>query len=104
MPFTESDLAVVAATGHAGRTTLLLTAAQSIRKCVVGIHVIHLRSRLVVPTTPGLTAIDGDDSALVAAENDHVAIVWIDPDVLIVITTGRAAKRRPRLAAIDRFP
>ena len=67
MPFAESDLAVVAATRDARRTALLLAAAQSIGKRVVGVHVIHLRGRLVVPTAPCLAAIDGDDRALIAA-------------------------------------
>src|SRR6476660_8849295 len=101
MPFAESDLAVVAATRNAGGAALLLAAAQTIGKRVVGVHVIHLRGRLVVPTAPGLAAIDGDDRALVAAENDHISVVWIDPDVLIIVATGRAAKCRPGLAAID---
>ena len=104
MPFAKSDFAVIAPAGDAGRATLLLAAAKPIWKCVVGINVIELRGRLVVPATPGLAAIHRNDCALIAAQNDDVVVVWIDPDVLIIIATGRAAKRRPRLAAIDRLP
>src|SRR2546423_4014458 len=104
MPFAKSYLAIVAATRDAGRTALLLSAAQAIRKCVVGVDVIHLRGRLVVPTAPGLAAIDGYDRPLITPEQNHVRIVWIDPDVLVIIAAGRAAKTCPRLSTIDRFP
>src|SRR5882762_11764842 len=67
MPFAESDLAIVATAGDAGRAALLLAAAQTIRKGVVGIDVIHLRCRLVVPTAPGRSAVDGYHRALIAA-------------------------------------
>ena len=33
-----------------------------------------------------------------------VGVVRIDPDVLIIVAAGRAAKRCPRLAAVGRFP
>src|ERR1700694_5697652 len=42
MPFAKGYFAVVAAAGDAGGAALLLTAAQSIGKSVVGIYVIEL--------------------------------------------------------------
>src|SRR5260370_33110374 len=86
------------------RAALLLTVAQSIRKCVVGIDVIHLGGGLVVPAAPGLAAVDRNDRALIAAQDDHIRIDRIDPDVLIVVAAGRAAKGRPRLATVSRLP
>ena len=52
MPFAESDLAIVAATGNARRAALLLATAQTIRKRIICVDMIHLRRGLVVPTTP----------------------------------------------------
>ena len=76
MPVAKRDLAVIAAAGDADRAALLLAAAQAIGKRVVGIHVIKLRRRLVVPRTPALAAIDGDDRALVAGEDDDAWSCW----------------------------
>src|ERR1041384_1742634 len=100
MPFAKSDLAVVAPTGNAPRTALLLATAQPIRKRIVGGDVVHLRGRLVVPTAEGLTAVHGDDSALVAGDRHDVRVVRIDPEVLIIVAPRRAAKRGPRFAAV----
>src|SRR4051794_26552773 len=52
MPLTESDNAIIAAAADARRAALLLPAAQPIRKCIVSVHVIHLRGGLVVPAAP----------------------------------------------------
>src|ERR1051325_8498387 len=97
MPLAEGDLPVVATAGDAGRPALLLPTTQTIRKSVVGGDVVHLRRRLVVPVTPGLTAIHADDSTLVAADKKNVGIVGIDPDVLVVVTSRRTAQRVPGL-------
>ena len=74
MPFAEGDLPVVAAARHAGRAALLLAAADAIRESVVGVDVVHLRGRLVVPRAPRLAAVDGDDRALIAHEQDDLGI------------------------------
>src|ERR1041384_6112651 len=104
MPFAKSDLAVVAATRNAGRTALLLAAAQAIRKRIVGGDVIHLGCRLVIPTAEGLAAVDCDHGSLIAGDRHNIRIVRINPKALIVVTSGRAPKSRPRFAAIRRFP
>ena len=75
VPFAEGDLAVVAAARDAGRAALLLAAADAVGKRVVGGDVVHLRGRLVVPGAPGLAAVDGDDGALVARDQDDVRVV-----------------------------
>ncbi len=100
VPFTESDLAVVAPAGDANRTALLLTAAQSIRKCAIGVDVIKLSGRLIVPTAPGLSSVGGYYCALIAAQQNHIRVVRINPNVLIIVAARRAAKRRPGLAAV----
>ena len=102
VPVAERDLAVVAAAGDAGRAALLLAAVDPVGKLVVGDDVIELGRRLVVPGTPGLAAVDGDDRALVAGEQDDVGIVGIDPDGVIVVAAGRAADAGERLAAVGR--
>src|SRR5260221_3429164 len=104
MPFAESDLAVVAPAGDTGGPAFLLTAAETIWKSVVGVDMIKLCRRLVVPTTPGLTAVSSYDCALIAAQHDHVGITGTNANVWIVVAAGRAAKCRPGLAAVNRLP
>src|SRR5450755_343949 len=104
MPFAEGDLAVVAAAGNADRAALLLSGAKAIGEGVVGGDVINLRGGLVVPGTPGLATVHCDDCALVAGDQDDLGIDGIDPDVLVIVATGRAAKAGPGLAAVDGLP
>ena len=104
MPLAKRDHPVVAAAGDARRSAFLLSAAHAIREGIVGVDVIHLRGGLVVPGAPRLPAVDRDDGALIAGERDDVGIGRVDPRPLIVVAAGRAAKRAPRLAAVDRLP
>src|ERR1035441_4577137 len=92
MPIAKRDLAIVAPAGNASRAALLLSAAQAIGKSIVGVHVIHLRRRLVVPGAPGLAAVYGNDGALIAGQDDRVGIVGIDPDVLIIVTDRKSTR------------
>src|SRR5581483_5001995 len=96
--------AVVAAAPDASRAALLLAAAHAIGKRVVGGDVVHLRGGLVVPRAPRFAAVEGDDRSLIAGDENGLGIVGIDPDVLIVVAPRRAAKARPRLAAIYGLP
>src|SRR6267378_4289855 len=104
MPFSESYLAVVATTSDAGGAALLLTAAQSIWKSVVGIDVIELGRRLVVPTAERFSTVYGDDRALIAGQQNNVRVVWIDPDVLVIVASRRTAERHPGLTAVAGLP
>src|SRR5260221_4038519 len=104
MPSGEIDPAVFPRGAQASRATLLLTAAQPIRKSVVGVHMIKLCRRLVVPTTPGLTAVSSYDCALIAAQHHHVGITGTNPNALIVVAARRGAKCRPGLVAVHRLP
>src|SRR4051812_28457412 len=100
MPIAEGDLAIITATGDAGRTRLLLPAADSIWKRVVRDDVIERRRRLIVPRAPAVAAVHADDRALIARDDHRVRIVRIDPDAVVVVTAGRAPKRPEGLPAI----
>src|SRR5579863_9908573 len=67
---------------------------------MVGDGVIKLGSWLVVPGTPGSAAIDGHEGTLIADEQDDVAVVGIDPEILVVVATRGAAEGGPGLSAI----
>src|SRR5207249_8113717 len=74
----------------ADRAALLLPAVDPIRKLIVGDHVVELRGRLVVPRAPGLAAVDRNDRALIAGDQDDLWIIGIDPDGVVIITAGRS--------------
>ena len=103
-PVAVGNRAVVAATRHADRAVLLLPAANPIRKRVVRRDVVELPGRLVVPGTPGLSAVERHDRALVGGEQDDVGVVRVDPAVLIVLPAWSALERRPGLPAVGRLP
>src|SRR6185437_1855597 len=100
MPVAVGDLAVVAATRHPGRSALLLAAVDAIRKSVVGGDVEHLPGRLIVPRAPRLTAVHGDRRALVAADQDDVRVVRVDPNAVVVVAARRAFDGREGVSAI----
>jgi hypothetical protein len=66
--------------------------------------VVKLSGRLVKPGAPGLAAIDGNDGALIAAEQYDAWFLGIDPDTLVIVAPGCAAPAVPGFAAIGRFP
>ena len=102
MPITLRGLAPRATAAHARRTALLLSAADPIRKALVGGDVKHLRRRLVVPRTPRAAAVDGDRRALIAAEDDVVRRARIHPNGVVVVAARRALDRNERPAAVAR--
>jgi hypothetical protein len=63
--------------------------------------VVDLRSGLVVPGAPGLCAVDGDDGSLIAGEDHAVAIFRVNPELVVVIATGRAFDGNPGLAGVE---
>src|SRR3954462_15153129 len=65
MPVSKSDFTVIASTGDADRTALLLPTTNFVRESVHDADVIDLRRGLVVPRTPGLAAIHTDQRALI---------------------------------------
>src|SRR5258708_22297983 len=102
-PITKSNFAEVTAAGSADAATLLLSAIDPVGKLVVGNDVIKLRRRLVVPGTPGLSAVHADGRSLVDRDGDNVWVFGIDPDGVVVVATGRALDGGKILAAIGRF-
>src|SRR5258708_1290662 len=102
VPIAGGDRAVIATTGDADRTALLLASADFIWKRGGDCDVIDLRSGLVIPGAPGSAAVDGHQSALITDQENNVRVVGIDPEILIIVATGRATKSGPCLAAIGR--
>ena len=103
-PVAKRDLAFVATAADSNRAAFLLPAVKTIRKCIVRADVIQLGSRLIIPRAPRCSAVDRDNRALVRAEEDDVRIIWVDPDVLIIVAARRTAPAIPRLATVCRFP
>src|SRR5712692_6639348 len=93
---------MTAARRHADGAAVLLRSSQPVGKTIVGGNVIKLSGRLVVPGTPRLSAVHSHDCALIAAERHSLRIVGIDPELMIIVATGRSFNRRPLLAAVRR--
>src|SRR5205823_12697402 len=60
MPVAKRNLAVFAAAGNADRSAFLLAATNLVGEFIRRDNVVELRGRLVVPGTPGLTAVRCD--------------------------------------------
>ena len=102
VPIAIRNLAIIAPARNADRTALLLPTADFVGKSICGDGVIHLRSRLVVPGFPCLAAIDCDDCALIANQQNDLRILRIDPKILIIIAARSATKAHPGLPTIRR--
>ena len=104
MPLAERDLAVVAAARDAHGAALLLASVDVIGELVVGGDVVELGRGLVVPGAPGGAAVDGDDGALVAREQEHVGLLGVDPEAVGVVAPGSPAESDEGLPAIRGLP
>ena len=100
MPVAEGNLAVSAATTNPGRAAFLLSAVHPIGKLIIGNDVIKLRTWLIVPAAPRLSAVDRDDRSLIAGREDDVGVVGIDPNGVVVVAAGTAFEYLERLAAV----
>src|SRR2546428_12147616 len=76
-PVADRDLPEIAAARDPGRPRVLLSAIHAVREGVVGDHVVELRGGLVVPAAPWVTAVEGDDRALVAAHDHASRACWV---------------------------
>ncbi len=90
----------VGAARHAGGARILLRAINHVREAVVGHDMVELAGRLVEPAAPRRPAVQGDDGALVDAEDAPVGVRRIDPQRVIVVAAGRALDRHERPAAV----
>src|SRR5665213_2810987 len=99
-PVARSDLAMVCATVYSGASTILLRSVDHIRKMIVCGDVIELRRRLVVPGGPGLAVIEADRGSLIRPKNHARRVFRIDPQLVIIISTRRAANDGDRFAAV----
>src|SRR2546422_3151002 len=88
--------------GRGGGTAVLLRAVDPVGKTVVGDDMVELAGGLVVPRTPRLAAVHGDDGALIAAENHALRFIGINPQKMIIVAAGRAFDGREALPAIAR--
>src|SRR5260370_17582624 len=85
---------------RAYRAAVLLRAGDRVGKTIVRGDVINLRRWLVVPRTPGHSAVNGYDRALIARQNHSLGIAGIDPELMIIVATGSTLDRRPRFPPI----
>ena len=99
-PILQKDLAIVAATEHAGRTTVLLCSIDAIGEQVVGRDVVELPRRLVVPGTPGFAGVHSDDRSLIHTENHARRIVGVDPRHVEIVAAGGSSESFERLATV----
>src|SRR5712692_10216618 len=88
--------------GRGGGAAVLLHTVNAVRKTAVGDHVVELAGGLVVPRTPRLAAVHGDDGTLIAAENHALRFIGINPQKMIIVAAGRAFDGREALPAIAR--
>src|ERR1051326_8302254 len=71
------------------------------RRCANGPAVL-LRTGDPVRKTKVRCAVDSYDRPLIAADNHSFRIVGINPELVIIVTAGRAFDGRPSLSAISR--
>ena len=67
-PVSRRDLSVIGAAQNRGTTAILLCPVHNIGKLVIGDDMVKLCRGLVVPSAPGLAAIETDRSSLVGSE------------------------------------
>ncbi len=71
-----------------------------VRPIVAGGDVVNLRRGLVVPGAPGLRAVDAYHGPLVCRKHHPIAVAWVDPHLVVVVSARRALDRHKGLAAI----
>ena len=73
LPIAKRNLTLITTALDSDRTAFLLAAIKLIRKRIVRADVIELRCGLVIPRTPGLTAVYSDDRALVRTKKNELS-------------------------------
>ena len=101
-PVSEVHLSpVAAARDHYGAGVLLRT-HDVVGICAVGGYVVDLRNDLGVPEAPGAAVVQRDARALVGADQHAVAVRGVNPELVVVLTAGRALEGLKGEAAIGR--
>jgi len=88
VPVGPINRAIRAGAGDGNGGVVLLSAVNSIRKAVVGNHMVELRRWLVVLAGPGFSVIDRNRGPSVIAVDQTLRISGIDPQRMIV-SVGR---------------
>src|SRR6185503_16619698 len=91
-----------AARRRADRAAVLLCPGDPVRKTLIGGDVINLCGWLVVPRAPGGGAVDCYDRTLITGDDHSLRIVWVDPELVIIVAAGRAFDWRPCFAGVSR--
>src|SRR5581483_10495787 len=82
-PVVHTNAGMAAAARNGDCAGVLLRTIDPIGKALIGADVIKLPRGLVVPRAPSLCIINGNDDALIAAENHAAAIGRIDPELMV---------------------
>src|SRR5260370_10064162 len=85
--------------GRGGGAAVLRRAVDPVGKTAVGDDVVELAGGLVVPRTPRLPAVHGDDGTLTAAENHALRFIGINPQELTIAAAVRSFDVREALRA-----
>src|SRR5216683_5832906 len=102
-PIMKIQRKVMAAAWSGNRIAVLLRSVHPVRKLIIRHYVIELRRWLVEPGTPRLTAIAGHNRSLVATENHPPRLIGINPQLVIVVASGRDFERCKRLPTVARL-
>src|ERR1039458_8596117 len=84
LPVAEREHALPRPGADAHAAAILLRAVEPIGETIVGGHVIDLGGGLVIPGAPTFGAIHADHGTLIAAEDHAVAVLGIDPELVVV--------------------
>src|SRR5262249_55057758 len=93
VPIAKRDGTEIAAARGGNPAAVPLRAVNAIGKLVINRNVIELGCGLVVPRTPGLSAIHAYAGALIAAKNHALRIGRINPERVVIVAAGSAFKR-----------
>src|SRR5579871_184682 len=99
-PMTWSNLPRICPAGNGRAPTVLLGSVNHIRKLVVGDHVVHLRSWLVIPGAPGCPAIQADRGPLIGSQHHAGRILGINPELVVVVSAGSPTHDSDRVSAV----
>src|SRR5882762_6563731 len=101
-PVPLCDLSIVSSAHDSRRAAVLLRAVHPVRKPVIRCDPVEFSRRLVVPRRPGFPSVQADRCALVDSQHDSLRICGINPDRVVIVSSGRALDRSERMSAVIR--